>query len=209
MTRREMLQKSSTGFGALALAGLLCEEAKALSPKNPLAQRAPHFPAKAKRIIFLFMHGGVSQVDTFDYRPALQRDTGKPYPGKKPRKAMPVKSTHFLIIRDRDGDIWLEKRPARGIWGGLWCFPEADSPASGSTRCMDLWGTEPTELEVGTLFRHTFSHYHLDITPVVLQMDIASHAVMEASGQLWYNVRQPAQIGLAAPVAALLAQLAA
>ena len=85
MTRREMLQKSSTGFGALALAGLLGEEAKAVSPENPLAQRAPHFPAKAKRIIFLFMHGGVSQVDTFDYRPALQRDTGKPYPGKKPR----------------------------------------------------------------------------------------------------------------------------
>ena len=74
---------------------------------------------------------------------------------------------------------------------------------------MDLWGTEPTELEVGTRFRHTFSHYHLDITPVVLQLDIASHAVMEASGQLWYNVRQPAQIGLAAPVAALLEQLAA
>ncbi len=140
---------------------------------------------------------------------ALAADDQLAYPGKKPRKAMPVKSTHFLIIRDRDGDIWLEKRPARGIWGGLWCFPEADSPASGSTRCMDLWGTEPTELEVGTLFRHTFSHYHLDITPVVLQMDIASHAVMEASGQLWYNVRQPAQIGLAAPVAALLEQLAA
>ena len=80
-----MLQKSSAGFGALALAGLLGEEARAAATDNPLASRQPHFPAKAKRIIFLFMHGGVSQVDSFDYRPALQRDTGKPYPGKKPR----------------------------------------------------------------------------------------------------------------------------
>ena len=85
LTRREMLQKSSAGFGALALAGLLGEEARAAATDNPLASRQPHFPAKAKRIIFLFMHGGVSQVDSFDYRPALQRDTGKPYPGKKPR----------------------------------------------------------------------------------------------------------------------------
>lgn len=85
LTRREMLQKSSAGFGALALAGLLGEEARAAATDNPLASRQPHFQAKAKRIIFLFMHGGVSQVDSFDYRPALQRDTGKPYPGKKPR----------------------------------------------------------------------------------------------------------------------------
>ena len=87
ISRREMLKKSSASFGSLALAGLLGEEAKSYSSdkKNPLASRKPHFKAKAKRIIFLFMHGGVSQVDTFDYRPALQRDNGKAYPGKKPR----------------------------------------------------------------------------------------------------------------------------
>ena len=54
-------------------------------PRNPLAPRPPHFPARAKRVIFLFMHGGPSQVDTFDYKPLLERDHGKPLPFAKPR----------------------------------------------------------------------------------------------------------------------------
>jgi len=53
--------------------------------RDPLAPRAPHFPAKAKRVIFLFMHGGPSQVDTFDYKPKLTADDGKPLPFPKPR----------------------------------------------------------------------------------------------------------------------------
>ncbi|MBL8220419.1 MAG: DUF1501 domain-containing protein, partial [Bryobacterales bacterium] len=65
LSRRELLRVSSTGFGGLALAGLLGAEGQA----NPLAVRPPHFPAKAKRVIFLFMHGGPSQIDTFDYKP--------------------------------------------------------------------------------------------------------------------------------------------
>jgi len=81
LSRRELLKVSSAGFGSLALAGLLGEEARAAgraegSAANPLAVRAPHFPAKAKRVIFLFMHGGPSQVDTFDYKPLLARDHG-------------------------------------------------------------------------------------------------------------------------------------
>ena len=81
VTRREMLMRSSAGFGSLALAGLFGHEVAA----NPMVPRVPHFTPSAKRVIFLFMHGGPSQVDTFDYKPALQRDHGKPYPGKKPR----------------------------------------------------------------------------------------------------------------------------
>lgn len=81
LSRRELLRVSSTGFGSLALAGLLGAEGQA----NPLAVRAPHFPAKAKRVIFLFMHGGPSQIDTFDYKPLLKRDHGKPLPFAKRR----------------------------------------------------------------------------------------------------------------------------
>lgn len=81
LSRRELLRVSSTGFGGLALAGLLGAEGQA----NPLAVRAPHFPAKAKRVIFLFMHGGPSQIDTFDYKPLLKRDHGKPLPFAKRR----------------------------------------------------------------------------------------------------------------------------
>lgn len=142
-----------------------------------------------------------------DCRALAHRDQ-RDYPGKKPRKALPVKSTHFLIVRSRDGDVWLEKRPASGIWGGLWCFPEIDTPETGSQRCLDLWGANPARVDIQAGFRHTFSHYHLDITPVVVELDVGPHAVMEATRQLWYNLRQPPQIGLAAPVASLLESLA-
>lgn len=82
-SRREMLLSSSAGFGSLALAGLLADQARGdASPLNP---RRPHFPPKAKRVIFMFMHGGPSQVDTFDYKPELQKRNGEPFAYEKPR----------------------------------------------------------------------------------------------------------------------------
>ena len=86
-TRREMLLQCSAGFGMMALAALLGEEAALASgaTANALAQKAPMFAPKAKRVIFLFMHGGPSQVDTFDPKPLLTRDHGKPCPIAKPR----------------------------------------------------------------------------------------------------------------------------
>ncbi|MFM7111507.1 MAG: DUF1501 domain-containing protein, partial [Planctomycetota bacterium] len=85
-SRREMLVTSGTGFGAMALASLLGQEAAGSAVGNdPLAPRKPHFTPKAKRVIFLFMHGGPSHVDTFDHKPLLDRDDGKPLPFAKPR----------------------------------------------------------------------------------------------------------------------------
>jgi hypothetical protein len=76
LTRRELLQTTSCGFGALAFAGLFGRAAKAAAESNPLAPKQPHFAPKAKRVIFMFMQGGPSHVDTFDYKPALERDDG-------------------------------------------------------------------------------------------------------------------------------------
>lgn len=87
-SRRELLHTSASGFGLLALQGLLQANAVAAAPPksvNPLAPKAPHFKPKAKRVIFVFMHGGPSQVDTFDHKPLLDRDHGKPYSGPRPR----------------------------------------------------------------------------------------------------------------------------
>ena len=81
LTRRALLQSSAAGFGGLALSSLLADESRA----DPLAPKPPHFPPRAKQVIFLFMHGGPSQVDTFDYKPQLQKDNGKPLPFAKPR----------------------------------------------------------------------------------------------------------------------------
>src|SRR5437870_1103959 len=87
-TRREMLQRFANGFGMLGLAALLADEAKATEAAsqalNPLTVKPPHFPARAKRVIFLFMSGGPSHVDTFDPKPRLARDNGKPLPFPKP-----------------------------------------------------------------------------------------------------------------------------
>ncbi|AMV38137.1 DUF1501 domain-containing protein [Planctomyces sp. SH-PL62] len=85
LSRRQVLKSAGTGFGMLALAGLLGEAAPRVragdAAPGPLIPKAPHFPAKAKRIIFLFMNGAMSQMDTFDYKPKLQADDGKVGPG--------------------------------------------------------------------------------------------------------------------------------
>lgn len=90
VTRRDAL-RSGAGFGFLALSAMLADAlqtapAAAAGPADhPLAPKAPHFPARAKRVIFLFMKGGPSHVDTFDHKPLLERDDGKPFPFAKPR----------------------------------------------------------------------------------------------------------------------------
>src|SRR5436190_22555684 len=77
-SRREILKTSSCGFGYLALSGLFGQAARAAtSEQHPLAAKKPHFTPRAKRVIFMFMQGGPSHVDTFDYKPALERDDGK------------------------------------------------------------------------------------------------------------------------------------
>lgn len=79
-TRRHLLQSTASGFGYLAFSALAAEQAaKAADAGNPLAPKPPHFPAKAKRVIFLCMEGAPSHVDTFDYKPKLTADDGKPY----------------------------------------------------------------------------------------------------------------------------------
>ncbi|MDA1229993.1 MAG: DUF1501 domain-containing protein [Planctomycetota bacterium] len=85
-SRRRALQRSAVGFGSLAMASLLAESSQATDvvPSEHQTVRLPHFPARAKRIIFLFMSGGPSQVDTFDPKPLLTRDDGKPLPFAKP-----------------------------------------------------------------------------------------------------------------------------
>lgn len=90
LSRRQMLRESAVGFGQLALASMLAQDAvagpaAAGTPVDPLSARLPHLVPRAKRVIFLFMKGGPSHLDTFDYKPLLARDDGKPLPFAKPR----------------------------------------------------------------------------------------------------------------------------
>src|SRR6266581_4482856 len=79
MTRRELLHRVGAGFGMVGLANVL----SGAEGQSPLAVKQPHFPAKAKRVIFLFLNGGMSQVDTFDPKPMLIKHDGEPMPGPK------------------------------------------------------------------------------------------------------------------------------
>lgn len=139
VTRREMLTQSANGFGMLALSAMLAEESRAdvktNSPaEDPLAPKAPHFPAKAKRVIFLFMHGGPSQVDTFDYKPLLERDDGKPLPFSKPR-----------VVSGQTGNLlkspWSFKQYGQsGAWASE-LFPEIASHADDICFIKSMYGS--------------------------------------------------------------------
>jgi hypothetical protein len=92
-----MLRHFANGFGMIGLAGLLAEESRGNSTAadDPLAVKRPHYPARAKRLIFLFMSGGPSHVDTFDPKPRLDRDNGKPLPFEQP-KLVRTRTTNIL-----------------------------------------------------------------------------------------------------------------
>ena len=82
LSRRRFLSESYLGLGGLALLDMLAADSAAAAPKleRPLAVKPQHRPAKAKSCIFLFMEGGVSQMDTFEYKPALERFAGQQMP---------------------------------------------------------------------------------------------------------------------------------
>ncbi len=85
INRREWLRRSACGFGNIALLSLLADDAMAEPAGGPLTSKRPHFPAKAKQVLFLFMHGGVSHVDSFDHKPKLAEMNGQPLPIAKPK----------------------------------------------------------------------------------------------------------------------------
>ena len=106
------------------------------------------------------------------YQDCLARQQGNPtdYPGKKPRKTMPVKSTRMLIVKNQNQEVLLEKRPPSGIWGGLWAFPQIETDQDLYSYCRDKYTIEPSRVEHWQPYRHTFSHYHLDISPTIVEL---------------------------------------
>jgi hypothetical protein len=84
VSRRHLLRRTACGFGLLGLRSVLADAAPSPGNTHPLAPKSPHFEPRAKRVIFLFMHGGPSHMDTFDPKPRLAQDHGKPLPFKRP-----------------------------------------------------------------------------------------------------------------------------
>lgn len=129
---------------------------------------------------------------------AKQANEVEQYPGKKPKKDKPVRSTCMLMLENEAGEVLLEQRPARGLWGGLWSFPECSE--ADLHRELAQWKARQTDtLEP---FRHTFTHFHLDITPVRCRAN--EFDIVSEKSTLWYSLDQPEEVGLTKPVTKLL-----
>lgn len=124
------------------------------------------------------------------------------YPQPKPAKTLPVRRVSWLAIR-HDDEWLLEKRPPSGIWGGLWSFPvcEPDEEPQ-ALQALGLRKNTPRRELPG--FRHTFSHYHLDVTPWLCEPSRRPDTVEEPQ-RAWYNGSDARSLGLPAPVLKWLA----
>ena len=144
------------------------------------------------------------------------------YPGKKPKKALPERESYFLLL-EKDGKVALEQRENAGLWGGLYCFPQF---ADKEELLAYLVSNGIQQYQEWTAFRHTFSHFHLDIYPIYARFDDQTNPedvdrsdwkkVAEKQNQYqsallsavkyWYDPQNPDPIGLATPVKNLLTQ---
>lgn len=129
------------------------------------------------------------------------------YPTPKPRKSLPVKTVRMLLLRDRPDQLLLERRPSSGIWGGLWSLPECSLEADPLAWSRDQLGLEAWLLSEWAPLRHTFSHYHLDIHPLEMQVKNNANCVMEGGRWVWYNTACPDRRGLPAPVEKMIRRL--
>ncbi len=133
---------------------------------------------------------------------AFQQELTSKFPNPKKKNNLSIKSTQFLILKNKENQVLLEKRPLIGIWGGLWNFPET-SEEDIVQYCSQKFGLKIISKTEGPEFRHTFSHFHLDIKPIYLSVELDHWLVME-SEFLWCHPSKIPQIGLAAPTQKLL-----
>jgi A/G-specific adenine glycosylase len=136
----------------------------------------------------------------------IQQRTAE-FPNPKPRKTLPTRHTRMLMLSNEQGHILLQKRPPSGIWGGLWSLPEYPAECDIS---LDAWARQQLGCAITTTgteepLRHTFSHFHLEITPVLARLNHTIR-VMDDNHSLWYNSANPESLGMAAPIKKLLCQ---
>lgn len=127
------------------------------------------------------------------------------FPGKKTKKTIPVKTTQMLIPM-WNRQVLLYKRPPTGIWGGLWGLHETESSQTLAEKLNQL-GIKQYQLQPLNEFRHTFSHFHLDITPTLVFLDGLPNSQVQENESIWYKLDDPQNVGLAAPTKKLLTEI--
>jgi len=133
---------------------------------------------------------------------ALRTETIDEIPGRKPKKSKPLKQT-TMVLAVCEGAVYLERRPPSGIWGGLWSLPELGGRALGDW-CQSRFDTQDRSVESWQTLRHSFSHYDLDIEPVVVRIDSGSRKVADTGDATWHRLDASPPGGIAAPVQKLI-----
>ena len=127
------------------------------------------------------------------------------FPGRKPKKEKPLRTT-TMVLANHDAHVLLERRPEAGIWGGLWSLPEVND-CSVEEWCDATLAARAVEIELWLPLRHSFSHYDLDIQPVVVRVASAAGTVADTECEAWHPLHAPPPGGIAAPVRKLLEEL--
>lgn len=141
---------------------------------------------------------------------AHQTGREKQFPEVKPKKNKPERSTVMLMAVNQHSEILLEKRPPSGIWGGLWGFPEISDPEEVVEQARTKTGLVLNEYDMWQSFRHTFSHYHLNVTPVLAFVEYPGQCVKEVKGNYcWFLLNKLPELGLATPVRKLIQKISA
>ncbi|WP_233546151.1 A/G-specific adenine glycosylase [Salinibius halmophilus] len=134
---------------------------------------------------------------------ALAKGLTAELPTRKPKKEKPVRQCVMLILRDEQGKLYLQQQPSSGLWGGLYIFPRFDDINS-AWHWLDKQPLQASgEPETWSDFRHTFTHFHLDITPVL--QPVVNSGIAEQGGA-WVKAHERS-IGLARPTEKLLNKL--
>ena len=138
---------------------------------------------------------------------ALKQKAIARYPAPRPRKALPQRRTRMLVLLHA-GQVLLEKRPARGIWGGLWSLPELAARRAVDADGLARFGVTAARCEPLPVVAHGFTHFRLDIEPLRIAVRTLD-ARVAAPGLMWLPLADALGAALPAPVRRILAALAA
>lgn len=127
------------------------------------------------------------------------------FPGRKPKKDRPLRAT-TMVIAKHDGHVYLERRPESGIWGGLWSLPEIEGDDAEGW-CRERLARDVDNVENWGPLRHRFSHYDLDIKPIVVRVAAPLSKVADNTDATWHRLDNELPGGMAAPVNELLEKL--
>jgi len=128
------------------------------------------------------------------------------FPFRKKPPARPTKETNILLLRRPSGEIFLERRPPTGIWGGLWSFPECALDVDLKKHCEQHFQLKVLDYQTWETIDHQFTHFHLKIKPVLIDVKPVSSCVMDSDSQVWYKLSTALPGGISAPVKTLLKQ---